>query len=879
MLRRRILERGKQDEIYPVLMTGPNSFVLDGQSYTGKPQVAGKRFSADERAYVGFAAVGRRQPVILAGATRQGTQRGSLFAAVSVSDWLYALGGAGLGRWALSALPDPNATPTTVWTGTTVPNAYPIGVLSLSSGAKIITAQMLRNEADTAWEKLRLHVIGTGAEELDVTLTDSPDLVFGYAHLWSDSAGTFVVAHLAPTMQIYRRRFGLFEAVTLADVSRANLDLMNVIAGSIMVGDYDRVIPTCSGTHLYSSIDVTFGDNYPADGGHVEGWLADVSDTSLAREWQVTPEDILELTQPVVLPWRGQVAQAGNLVLVLASGREALWAASPSSYDLGLAVGFDTTPASDGSTVDLANNLYSRALKAVVAGINPATGEITARYTLTATPAAPVSDEGLLQPMEDTLEATMPADSGPGAPSYQYTWGGRHGQQDTSVEFHDPNEVGDARFSNFPFVDPATDTPFSGPDFEVFAGARLGIQFLPMDLPNNTQPVKVGTNFRTTDAFVGWPGNADTAISKGAISASGSSAYVAYLKPKAFLFPEAEGIQTSNNGLRLETLNAIEPPGYTYGSTIKFLPEVAFCQERFVAKLTVVTESGITAAWTADLSQLITASWWRASAEIAPPFGWSGHEFVGGDSSDPLPLGDQIYQISAAGRVAFVTLDLHALGAKYNPETKLAILDDTDGNLLHTLSLLYNTDTLASDVHEPDGPTPDPEEVLESWSIPPDTSDDHELDHDVVSIEYVLIDGVPATEGVDYTYASPNRILVNTGPLGATVEVDYIWQPPAPPGAIKYYAADRRYAITSAELRTGATGGTEWALVFTTQIDRTDDSTFSRTIAIEMASLLTDTPASTQYSEGPSAPFSVAISNAHMLRIEYVGGEWQIQSV
>lgn len=70
MLRRRILERGKQDEIYPVLMTGPNSFILDGQEYTGKPQVAGKRFGEGERAFVGFAALGRRQALILSGATK-----------------------------------------------------------------------------------------------------------------------------------------------------------------------------------------------------------------------------------------------------------------------------------------------------------------------------------------------------------------------------------------------------------------------------------------------------------------------------------------------------------------------------------------------------------------------------------------------------------------------------------------------------------------------------------------------------------------------------------------------------------------------------------------------------------------------------------------
>lgn len=875
----------RREDMYWADATAPDGFILDGMRYDGQAVANGARVAQGDKVLVARTTHGltpgrRRGMVILQsshGATRRGLSR-SFFSSVSVSDWLYALGGAGLGRWALSALPDPNATPSTVWTGTDVPNAYPLGVLSLAAGAKIITAQMLRNEADTAWEKLRLHVIGTGAETLDVDLTASPDLVFGYSHLWSDSAGTFVIAHLAPTTQFYRRRFGLLEAITLADLSAANFDLINVIGGTIATGAYFRQVPTCSGTNMYSSIDVTFGTGYPTSGGHVEGWLADVSGTSLSRAWQVTPEDLLELTQPVVLSWQGQVAQAGNRLIALASGREALWVDNPVEYDLGLAVGFSQAPASDSSTVDLGNNIFSRLLKAVVALINPITGEVVDRYVLSATPAAPVTDNGILQPMEDTLEATMPVDSGSELPNYVYTWGGRHSQADTSVAFHDPAQVGDARFANFPFFDIATDTPFSGPDFEIFAGAGLGIQFLPMAQANTTQPVQVGENFRTTDAFFAWPGNGAEAISRGAVSCKTGAGYVAYLKPKAYLYPEAEGIQTSNNGIRLETINALAPPGYFYGTTIKFLPEVAFCQERFVVKL-AVTDSAITAAWTADLTQLVTASWWRASAEIAPPFGWSGHEFVGGDSDSPLPLGDQIHQISAVGRVCFATLDLHPLGAKYQPETRLAILDDSDGALLHTVGILPSTATLASDVHEPDGPPGDPEEVIESWSIEPDASDDHALEHNVNFIVSVRINGVEAESGVDYTYASPNRILINAGPLGAEVETTYVWTPPGAPGAIKYYAGERRYAITSHELRTGANGGTEWAIIFATLVDRTDDSTLSRTVVIETLSDLSTAPGATVYSTSPTAAGSVAISNGHMLRIEYVGGEWVIQSV
>jgi hypothetical protein len=100
MLRRRILERGRQDEIYPVVMTGPNSFILDGQEYTGKPQSAGKRFGVGERAYVGFAALARRLPVILAGSTKQSSQMNHPFtsATTAYARWMQSDANPGLNR-------------------------------------------------------------------------------------------------------------------------------------------------------------------------------------------------------------------------------------------------------------------------------------------------------------------------------------------------------------------------------------------------------------------------------------------------------------------------------------------------------------------------------------------------------------------------------------------------------------------------------------------------------------------------------------------------------------------------------------------------------------------------------------------------------------
>lgn len=859
---------------------GGSSFDLDAERYTDQATVARGIVSTGDKVLVcpTVDGRGRRQMLILDSKGSSGRRRLTYTPFLStLSDWLYALGGAGLGRSALSPLPNPAATPSTVWTGTGVFNAFPMGVLSLAAGAKILTAQLLRNTGDTAWEKLRLHVIGTGAETLDVDLLTSPAIAFGYSRMWSDAPGTLVLISLAPTLEIYRRRFGLFEALTLADNSKDTFEFMNVVSGSVVTGAYQRNLPSITGTTMISDPTITYGtDDYPTNGGYVEGWLCDVSGTSIARAWQVAPNEVLALTHPILLSWVGQMAGCNGSVLGFASGREAL---NPldSTFNLGLSAAF-LNPASDAVEVALTSTVFSRTLKASIFAVDPDSGAVTGQYDLDMTAAAPHVDEGLLQPMEDCLEGTMPADSGSGSPNYLYTWGGRHTQQDTSSAFSDPIGVGDNRYINYPTRDDASPS-FLAPDFEVFCGDRIGIQFLPMGAKNSSMPAEVGTNFRTTDAFTGWPGNSgDSSVSQGAISCKDSSAYFAWLKPYPILFPEHEGpVFNSNGNLLLETINAIGPPGYFYGATKKFLPTVAFCQERFLTKV-AVSGGGISHAWTSDLTQLVTAAWWRASVDIAPPFGWTGHEFVGGDSTDPIPLGDQIYQISAAGRVVFATLDLHALGAKFLPETRLAILDDSDGSLLHTIAINLDDSLLTADIREPDGDDIITEET-ENWTIDPDTSDDHALLHDLTELISITINGDPAVEGVDYTYASPNRFLINTGPLGADVSVTYTWTEPGAIGAVRFYEGERRYGTDSVELRTGSSGGLEWAICFVSQTDRTDDSGVQRTVVIETGTLLSDTPTVTQYTYFPQAPASVALANGHLLTIDYSGGSWKINQV
>lgn len=90
------------EKLFPVNMTGPDSFELDGQEYQGKPQSAGREFAPGEKAHVAFTAntnpfggpVGRRMPVIFAGATRRSWMvEGPSPFIVDVAAWLQSNAG------------------------------------------------------------------------------------------------------------------------------------------------------------------------------------------------------------------------------------------------------------------------------------------------------------------------------------------------------------------------------------------------------------------------------------------------------------------------------------------------------------------------------------------------------------------------------------------------------------------------------------------------------------------------------------------------------------------------------------------------------------------------------------------------------------------
>lgn len=88
----------RPEQIFPVNMLGPDSFELDGEVYTGKPQSAGREFAPGEKAFVAFTAKGRRLPVILAGAAKRSWMVEGPSPGQQLGEWMQAEGNPFLGR-------------------------------------------------------------------------------------------------------------------------------------------------------------------------------------------------------------------------------------------------------------------------------------------------------------------------------------------------------------------------------------------------------------------------------------------------------------------------------------------------------------------------------------------------------------------------------------------------------------------------------------------------------------------------------------------------------------------------------------------------------------------------------------------------------------
>ncbi len=876
-MRKRLQGRARQEGVYPVIMTGPDSFILHGQEYTGKPSIAG-RLGEDDRAFVAFRGIGRRLPVIFAKATQGSDQRNSPFAPVSLTDWLYAAGGPGLSRGAVSPFPDFTAMGVEMWTGSSRPDAYPLGVLLLDTGATILTAQMLRNEGDTAWEKLRLYVVGSDPETLDVDLSASPDLVYGYSGMWSNPAGDLVFCWLEPTLQLYRRRFDLFEGITLSDVSQASLAGVNISPGGLIgLGRHVRQYPSTSGGPGWYSgpITTTYGSTIPTNGGMLEGWVADVSGTTLARAFSVDPAEILELTNPVVLTWNsGQMAARGEALVGVAAGREILHAPSATPWQLLLISGGGSGPVSDVAVISTSAAVYSTTQKACIYALDDS-GATLWSDSLSVTAAVAVGDSGLLNPLTTFLMDNLPATSSLGTGGTTYTIDAGGLIADSSLA------ASSCIYENFPYAG-MSPTDFDGPQYSQFTGG--GIHFLPLSTGNTIQSVEVGDQFSTIEVFLRWPmdqlaSSLPMPESNAKVLETADYVFTARLEIKdAGLLVSGgscdgmgDGLQARDYPFTAYELGEVipgdpehDPPIPTVShATIYHVPQRVELYNRFIRKTTKGTnDTGLDC----DLTQALTAAWYRLDSQLKPPFG-TGDGVIGGDSVGDIEMPDNIWGMACAGRVLWALTDWHTLGAKFLPETKLTLIEHSDMSVIRHLTI-RTSGTLSEDIFETD--------TSSDSFLCDGIQEDFDLGEAATEITEVRINGTP-TASWTWSEDHPTTLhMTDTPEDGDELEVDYVFNV-----SLLYRSGDYRYEIDGAAtvLDAGAYAGAEWAIVALSQRDRTTGSPVLKVITVQGVADLSTAPTVTTYDAELEAAFSVAIGSGHLYKIVYESGAWKIQQI
>lgn len=289
-------------------------------------------------------------------------------------------------------------------------------------------------------------------------------------------------------------------------------------------------------------------------------------------------------------------------------------------------------------------------------------------------------------------------------------------------------------------------------------------------------------------------------------------------------------------------------------------PDLFHVYERYIIKLSTTG----TLLWECDLTQLVAGCTWYMT-EIS--LGGFADAIIGGVATDPIPLGDNIWHKSPAGRVLFALVDYHDLGPNFYPTTKLLILNDSDGSIVHTVPLWINDDVLEDEVFETSEHT---QEFVTDGLQYVFALDLHGFGL-VASVTEVRVDGTPTS---DWFQAGNNVEFTYIPDPAHDISCDYVAN-----DTTKYFEGERRYGIDgpSLEIRSGVAGN-EWAAVFVQQVDRTTGSTVSRLVMVETQSTLSSTPTTTQYTHDVTNAFHVAVSGGHLLRITF-SGSWKIEQI
>lgn len=416
------------ERIFPVTMTGPDSFELDGQEYTGKPHSAGREFAEGEKAFVVFTSskspfggpAGRRMPLILAGATKRSwmVEGPSAAAAISAA-WSQALANCGLNPLALACYrPDPDASTITVWSGTGgTYNDFPV---LLDKDANPVLGFAVRKLDNSNWDKIRV-VLPTGVSTENHFECDWTDADTDFGSFVSGLIATSPDANIVFLSEYnrgycWRKRAEALEKLTLSAKMPAHGPYLANMSdsGVLCFPNYSKQPSGVVSYDVRSNVE----PGSPAIIANVEGSSTNkIQFYGLDTEGAtLSPTDfdpvalLSEVTNPVISSYIGNLPfNSSGQLLVWATGRDA-FSPDSSGFEKSASIGFNFNGFTHHPTLPLLNYqnasfAWGKKLVAVIGAVSAA-GAVAWRHTIEITPSDPMTNTQLINPF-DAVFATQ----------------------------------------------------------------------------------------------------------------------------------------------------------------------------------------------------------------------------------------------------------------------------------------------------------------------------------------------------------------------------------------------------------------------------------------------------------------------------------------
>lgn len=607
--------------------------------------------------------------------------------------WAQPEASCGLAYFAASNIVDPDGSSTTIFGDGAVNGSAYFGITVSATGLATF-AQMVPNEANTAWAKMRLidlNLVATITDQpytfTECDISSSPALsVTGDTFLSGDRKFTLVInpgiVSFPGDRQIFRRHRDRFEQITLTNLDTLTLNAASVSPlGYLAMPAYAKHGADSYGAHIMAANTTEYSDVTMTAEHKVSGWQTKTTVTAVPRAWSVDSAEAIGYSRRVVFTNLGSYRMPVSL-----DGRSLVsWASTSKVMDRTeldpVLLGYP--PITSGADVFYSFRLdISRELKAGLIGLSGVDGSASWSHIITATASQAVQDEGMLVPIEDYFGTLSGLDFGDNASA---VYAGRASNLGLNNDQFQP-------FASF-----WMGTSVAYPDYGYFTGAAIfGLPKPALsgdDGANKTKPFYVIGALDTLGVFGGYitanPSTGDIQQDPRLFGDEFGNFYLAYLVPVTYLTPGGCGVveETRYGEWKGSLVGAID------GNNLYHVPGMINCYRRYIRK---VSSTGALLA-SVEIEQEYTASW-RALKHLINQALEAGPDVLSSDSTDPWPLADNIWSLHPCGNVVFCFVDYHDLGPTYSPATKLEIRAAADLSLLHTIELRTADDVIASDV-------------------------------------------------------------------------------------------------------------------------------------------------------------------------------------